>query len=68
MKKQYIVEVGFHNASIGRKVKGDIIDESSQAIKLHKEGYLKRYKTKVVELKPESIEKEKPKKVVKKSC
>tara|TARA_R110002020_G_scaffold146608_2_gene321283 strand:+ start:4648 stop:4899 length:252 start_codon:yes stop_codon:yes gene_type:complete len=63
---KYKVEVGFHNASIGRKHKGDIVEYSDEALQLWKEGYLKEYKTKVVDFKPEKTKKQIKKKVAKK--
>lgn len=70
---KYKVNVGFHNLKIGRKVTGDLVDESPEAIKLWEEGYLSKvveeeqpegYKTKVVHKTPVKASK---KKVVKKT-
>ena len=69
---KYKVNVGFHNLKIGRKLAGDLVDESPEAYKLWTEGYLSKvveeeqpeeYKTKVVHKEPVKASK---KKVVKK--
>jgi len=58
IEKKYIAKAGFHNQKIGRKEKGEGVDDCQDARDLAAIGYLRvnpLYKTKVVNPKPEKV-------------